>query len=99
MRARAVVEQAGDHLDAALAEHRQPVVGPGEVELVRPVRGDGLPQDGEAKRGDSEIGDPIEIVASAAMAGLRRLIAPAVAQPDDGALGASPKLDRRRFAG
>ena len=44
-RAGTVMEETGDHIYPALAKHGQPVVGPGKIELVGTVGGNGLPQD------------------------------------------------------
>jgi hypothetical protein len=89
-RARAVMDEAANHVDAALAEHRQPVVGPGEIELVRPLRRHGLPQDREPDRGQAEVRHQVEVDAPVPVAGFRCLISIRVLEADNGAFGASP---------
>ena len=84
------MEEAADHRDAAFAQHREPVVAPGEVEPVRPLGSDGFPQDREAHGGDAEPGDEIEILAPVAMAGFGCLVSIRVVEADEGAFGASP---------
>ncbi len=89
-RARAVMEEAADHLDAALAKHGEPVVGPGEIELVRAFRSDRLPQDRESDRRQAEPGHQVDVRPPVAVTGLRCLVSIRVVEPDNGAFGASP---------
>ena len=84
------MEKSADHLDPALAKHCEAIVGPGEVEPVRPLGRDRFPQDREAHGRQAEIGHQVDIAAPVPVAGFRRLIPIRILEPDDGAFGASP---------
>jgi hypothetical protein len=85
-----VVEEAPDHLDAALAKEGEAVVGPSEVETVGPVGRDRFPKDRESYRRQPEIGHEVDVAAPVPVAGFRCLIPIRVVEADNGGFGASP---------
>jgi hypothetical protein len=97
-RPRTMVEESSDDPDPALAKHRQPLVRPGEVQLVGPVGGDRFPEDRVANRLDPEAGDQVDVAPTLEVAGLRALVSKLVAEANDGAFDPSPKLKWSRIA-
>ena len=91
-----MMEEAANDLDSEIFEHRQALVGPRKVICVRPVGSHAFPEDRIADRFDAEARDQGDIGGTGTVSGLHHLIAPAIADANDRALGAGPQFRRNR---
>src|SRR5438309_9436230 len=93
-RSGAVMDEARDDLDAALAQMLEAFVVPREIELAWGFRRHRLPKNGIAHRLDPDLCHGVEIGKTRAMPGIDQLIAIAVADPHDRAFDAAPQLQQ-----
>jgi hypothetical protein len=89
-----VVEERGDGAQAELAHALEPLVGPAPVRPGDAIRLDPLPQHRVADRGQTQRGEPVEILEPVVVAVQPRLVDDLAADPRHGALDATPHLQR-----
>ena len=88
----AVVDEADDRLQPALAEGRQARIGPGPVGAVEAVGRDLLPQHRVAQGAQAEAGEARQVAYAAMVAAAVELGKEAVVDAVDRALEAAPHL-------